>query len=65
MYVIITGYSLKEIFGNEIQKLDMLMCKQILDVMKFTNNIKGLSELGRTPFKVDIATKILKYLQRF
>ena len=43
----------------------MLMFKQILDVMKFNNNIKGLSELGRTPFKVDIATKILKYLQRF
>ena len=41
------------------------MCKQILGVKKFTNNIKVLSELGRTPLKIDIETKMFKNFQRF
>ena len=32
---------------------------------RFTNNIKALSELGRTPLKIDIKTKIFKCFQRF
>ena len=43
----------------------MSMCKKILSVKKCTNNIKILSELGRTPLKIDIETKIFKYFQRF
>ena len=34
----------------------------LLGVKRFTNNIKVLPELGRTPFKTDIETK---YFQRF
>ena len=34
------------------------MCKQILVVKKFTNNIKA-------PLKIDIETKLFKYFQRF
>ena len=42
----------------------MSTCKQILGVKKFTNNIKVLSELRRTPLKIDVETKMFKYLQR-
>ena len=55
----------KEIFGNKIEQFHMSMCKQILGVKKFTSNIKVLSELGRTPLKIDIETKMFKYFQRF
>ena len=55
----------KEIFANKIEQFHMSMCKQILGVKKFTNNIKVLSELGRTPLKIDIETKMFKYFQRF
>ena len=41
----------------------MSMCKQILDVEKWINNIKLLSELGVIPLKVDIETKMFQYLQ--
>ena len=37
------------------------MCKQILGVKEFTNNIKVLSELAITPLKIDIQTKTFKY----
>ena len=43
----------------------MSICKQILGVKKFTNNIKILSELGRAPLKIDIETKMSKYFQIF
>ena len=43
----------------------MSMCKQILGVKKFTNNIKVLSELRRTRLKKNIKTKMFKYFQRF
>ena len=43
----------------------MSMCKQLLGVKKFTSGIKVLSELGRTPLKIDIETKMFKYFQRF
>ena len=55
----------KEIFANKIEQFHMPMHKQILGVKKFTNNIKVLSELGRTPLKIDIETKMFKYFQRF
>ena len=55
----------KEIFANKIEQLHMPMCKQILGDKKSTNNIKVLSELGRTPLKIDIETKMFKYFQRF
>ena len=41
------------------------MCKQILGVKKFTNNIKVLSGLGRRTPKINIETKMFKYFQRF
>ena len=40
------------------------MCKPILGLKKFTNNIKVLSELDKTPLKVDIKTRMFKHLQR-
>ena len=43
----------------------MSVCKQMLGVKKFTNNIKVLSKLERIPLKVDIETKMFKYFQRF
>ena len=55
----------KEIFANKIEQFHMSMCKQILGVKNFANNIKVLSELGRTPLKIDIETKMFKYFQRF
>ena len=54
----------KDIFANKIEQFHMSMCKQIIGVYKSTNNIKVLSELGRTPLKIDIQTKMFKYLQR-
>ena len=60
------GDSMKEeIFANKIEQFDMSMCKQILAVKKFTNNIKVLSELARTLLKIDIEIKMFKYFQRF
>ena len=53
-----------EIFANKIEQFHMSMCKQRLGVKKFTNNIKVLPELGRTPPKIDIETKMFKYFQR-
>ena len=44
----------KEIFANKIEQFYMSMSKKILGVKKFTNNIKVLSELGRTTLKIDI-----------
>ena len=43
------------------------MCKRMLGVKKFTNNmkVKVLSELERTPLKIDIETKMFKYFQSF
>ena len=35
----------KEIFANKIKQFHMLMCKQILGVKKFTNNIEILLKL--------------------
>ena len=55
----------KETFANKIERFRMSMCKQILGVKKFTNNIKVLSELGRTLLKIDIETKMFKFFQRF
>ena len=55
----------KEIFANKIEQFHISMCKQILGVKKIANNIKVLSELGRTPVKIDIETKMFKYFQRF
>ena len=43
----------------------MSMWKQILGVKKFTNNIKVLSELEKTPLKINIETKVFMYFQRF
>ena len=43
----------------------MSMWKQLLGVKKFTNNIKVLSEHGRTPLKTDIEIKMFKYFERF
>ena len=43
----------------------MSMSKQILDFKKFINNIKVLSELGRTLLEIDIETKMFKFFQRF
>ena len=59
------GDSMKmEIFANKIEQFHMSMCQQILVVKKFTNNIKVLAELGRTPLKIDIETKMFKFFQR-
>ena len=55
----------KDVFANKIEQFHMSMCKQILGVYKSTNNIKVLSEIGRTPLRIDIETKMFKYLQRF
>ena len=55
----------KVIFANKIEQFHMSMCKQILGFKKFINNIKVLSELGRTLLKIDIETKMFKYFQRF
>ena len=55
----------KEIFANKIVQFHMSMCKQILGVKEFTNNIKVLSELAITPLKIDIQTKTFKYFQIF
>ena len=55
----------KEIFGNKIKQLHMSMYKQILGVKTFVNNIKVLSELRKTPLKIDIETKMFNYCQRF
>ena len=55
----------KEIFANKFEQFHMSMCKQIVGVKKFTNNINVLSELGRTPPKINIETKMFKYFQRF
>ena len=55
----------KEIFPNKIVQFHMSMCKQILGVKEFTNNIKVLSELAITPLKIDIQTKMFKYFQIF
>ena len=38
---------------------------QTLGAKKFTNNIKVSLELGRTPFKIDVETKMFKYFQKF
>ena len=54
----------KENFSNKIENFHLSMCKQVLGVCKFTSNIKVLAELGRLPFKIDIETKMFKYLQR-
>ena len=37
----------------------MSMCKKILDFKKCKNDTKVLPELGKTPLKVDIETKML------
>ena len=55
----------KEIFANKFEQFRMSMWKQILSVKKFTNNIKVLSELEKTPLKINIETKMFKYFQRF
>ena len=59
------GSMKKEIFANKIEQFNMSMCKQILGVKHFTSNIKVLLELGRTPLKLDIKTKMFKYFHRF
>ena len=55
----------KVIFANKIEQFDMSMSKQILGFKKFINNIKILSELGRTLLEIDIETKMFKCFQRF
>ena len=55
----------KEIFGNKIKQLHMSMYKQILGVKTFVNDIKVLSELRKTPLKIDVETKMFNYCQRF
>ena len=42
--------------------MSMCKCQVLKDLPRF---IKVLSELGRTPFKVDIETKMFQYFQRF
>lgn len=51
-------------FVNKIEQFYMSMRKQILGFSKCTNNIKVLSELGKTPLRVDIEARLFKYLQR-
>ena len=51
----------KEIFANKIEQFDISMCKQILGVNRFTNIIKVLSQLKRTPLKTDIETKMFVF----
>ena len=59
------GDSLKKgVFSNKIEQFHISMCKQVMGVCKFTSNIKVLAELGRMPLKIDIETKMFKYLQR-
>ena len=53
----------KEIFTNEIEQFRMSMCKQIQGVKSFINNIKVLLELGGTPLKINVKTKVFKYSQ--
>lgn len=51
-------------FVNKIEQFYMSMRRQILGFSKCTNNIKVLSELGKTPLRVDIEARLFKCLQR-
>ena len=59
------GDSMKKNFANKFGQFHLSMCKKMIGVQKFTNNIKVLSEVGRTPLDINIETKMLKYFQRF
>ena len=58
MHVNVDVLSKKKVSANKTESFLMSICKQILGFKKCTNNIKVLSELGRTPLKVDIGTKM-------
>ena len=49
----------KDIFVNRTEQFHMSMCKKILDFKKCKNDTEVLPELGKTPLKVDIETKML------
>ena len=49
----------KDIFVNRTEQFHMSMCKKILDFKKCKIDTKVLLELGKTPLKVDIETKML------
>ena len=55
----------KDVFANKIESFHTRICKQILGVSKFVNNMKVLTELGRTPLSIYIQKQMFKYLQRF
>ena len=55
----------KDIFANKIESFHSGICKQIVRVSKYVNNMKVLSELGRTPLSIYIEKQIFKYLERF
>ena len=49
----------------DFEKFHLSLCKPILGVPKYANNAMTLSQLGRTPFSMNIETQMFKYFQRY
>lgn len=53
------------VFANKFEQFSMPMCKQIPGVEKRITNDKVLVRAWRTSLKLDVKTKMFKYVQRF
>ena len=47
-------FTKKYIFANRVKNFHIRACKKILGVSIYVNNIKVLTELGRTPLSINI-----------
>ena len=52
-------------FAKKFEQFSMPMCKQIPGVEKCITNDKVLVRAWRTSLKLDVETKMFKYVQRF
>lgn len=53
------------VFAKKFEQFSMPMCKQIPGVEKCITNDKVLVRAWRTSLKLDVETKMFKYVQRF
>ena len=49
---------------SKIEKFHLSLCKQILGIKNNTSSSKVLGELGRFPLRINIETRLFKYVKR-